>query len=58
MFCLFDFSPDDNLKVEHYRVRIVKGKLTVDEEEFFDNLIELVKVSYDSLSLYENTGCM
>ena len=31
-------------KVEHYRVIHKNGKVTVDEEEFFDNLTELVAV--------------
>jgi len=35
-------SPEGG-KIEHYRVISRKNKLTVDEEEFFDNLVDLVK---------------
>ena len=31
-------------KVEHYRVIYKDNKLTIDEEEFFSNLAELVEV--------------
>lgn len=30
-------------KVEHYRVKSHAGKLTIDDEEFFDNLEELIE---------------
>lgn len=30
-------------KVEHYRVKSHSGKLTIDDEEFFDNLEELIE---------------
>lgn len=30
-------------KVEHYRIIYRKGKLTIDEEEFFENLMQLVE---------------
>ena len=31
-------------KVEHYRIIYHKGKLSIDEEEFFGNLMQLVEV--------------
>lgn len=30
-------------KVEHYRVKSSRDKLTIDDEEFFDNLEELIE---------------
>lgn len=33
-------------KVEHYRVIYKENKLTIDEEEYFENLSRLVKVMY------------
>lgn len=33
-------------KVEHYRIIYSKNKLTIDEEASFDNLVQLVEVSY------------
>ena len=38
-------------KVEHYRVIQKDNKLTIDEEEIFDNLAELVEVCMVYLSL-------
>ncbi|RXN15495.1 tyrosine- kinase CSK-like protein [Labeo rohita] len=32
-------------KVEHYRIIYHGGKLSIDEEEYFDNLMQLVEVS-------------
>ena len=32
-------------KVEHYRIAYKDNKLTIDEEEYFENLIQLVEVS-------------
>lgn len=32
-------------KVEHYRVKYSENKLTIDDEEFFENLGQLVAVS-------------
>ncbi len=32
-------------KVEHYRIIYHNGKLTIDEEEYFENLMQLVEVS-------------
>ncbi len=32
-------------KVEHYRIIYHNGKLSIDEEEYFDNLMQLVEVS-------------
>lgn len=37
-------------KVEHYRVKYHDRKLTIDDEEFFDNLALLVEVQCDQLS--------
>lgn len=34
-------------KVEHYRIIYKNGKLTIDEEGFFENLMQLVEVSFD-----------
>ena len=31
-------------KIEHYHIVIANNKLTIDEEEHFDNLIQLVEV--------------
>ena len=39
MFCSFE------KKVEHYRVLLKSNRVTVDEEEFFENLVKLVEVS-------------
>lgn len=39
----FRFSPNSG-KIEHYRVISRNNKLTIDEEEFFHTLVELVKV--------------
>lgn len=49
-------------KVEHYRVKYLENKLTIDDEEYFENLGQLVAVSqmnslfslytYKSLSPY------
>ena len=41
-FTLCVVGPDGN--VEHYRVLNKQNKLTVDEDDFFDNLTQLVKV--------------
>lgn len=32
-------------KVEHYRVILKNNRVTVDEEEYFENLVKLVEVS-------------
>lgn len=32
-------------KVEHYRVKYKDNQLTIDDEEFFDNLAQLVEVN-------------
>lgn len=32
-------------KVEHYRVILKNNQVTVDEEEYFENLVRLVEVS-------------
>lgn len=32
-------------KVEHYRVKYLENKLTIDDEEYFENLGQLVAVS-------------
>ena len=37
-------SPAPSGKIEHYRVYSRRGKLTIDEEGFFQNLPELVEV--------------
>ncbi|KAH8283982.1 hypothetical protein KR054_006561 [Drosophila jambulina] len=34
-------------KVEHYRVKYLENKLTIDDEEYFENLGQLVAVSLD-----------
>ena len=39
MLCSFD------KKVEHYRVILKNNRVTVDEEEYFENLVKLVEVS-------------
>lgn len=39
MLCSFD------KKVEHYRVILNNNRVTVDEEEYFENLVKLVEVS-------------
>lgn len=36
-------SPTDNGKVEHYRILSRNNKFTVDEEEFFTSLVDLIK---------------
>lgn len=41
-----------NNKVEHYRVIYKDNKLTIDEEEYFENLSQLVEVNCFELSLY------
>lgn len=33
-------------KVEHYRVKYLDNKLTIDDEEYFENLGQLVAVSF------------
>lgn len=33
-------------KVEHYRVKYLENKLTIDDEEYFENLGQLVDVSF------------
>lgn len=38
-------------KVEHYRIIYHNGKLTIDEEEYFENLMQLVEVRKSVLSL-------
>lgn len=38
-------------KVEHYRVKYLENKLTIDDEEYFENLGQLVAVSYGHHSL-------
>lgn len=35
-------------KVEHYRIIYHNGKLTIDEEEYFENLMQLVEVRASS----------
>lgn len=35
-------------KVEHYRVKYKDNQLTIDDEEFFENLSQLVEVSHFS----------
>lgn len=35
-------------KVEHYRVKYLENKLTIDDEEYFENLGQLVAVSWFS----------
>lgn len=35
-------------KVEHYRVKYAEHKLTIDDEEFFENLGQLVAVSIEN----------
>jgi len=37
-------------KVEHYRVKYKDNQLTIDDEEFFENLSQLVEVS--NISIY------
>jgi len=40
-------------KVEHYRVILKNNRVTVDEEEYFENLVKLVEVSItDIISQY------
>lgn len=36
-------------KVEHYRVKYLDNKLTIDDEEYFENLGQLVDVSFIDL---------
>lgn len=36
-------------KVEHYRIIYHNGKLTIDEEEYFENLMQLVEVRDNSI---------
>ena len=33
-------------KVEHYHIAYQNNKLTIDEDEYFENLIQLVEVRY------------
>lgn len=35
-------------KVEHYRIVYHNGKLTIDEEAYFENLMQLVEVSHNT----------
>lgn len=39
-------------KVEHYRIIYHNGKLTIDEEEYFENLMQLVEVSRSTTLLH------
>lgn len=34
-----------NEKVEHYRIKYAENKLTIDDDEYFDHLGQLVEVS-------------
>lgn len=42
-------------KVEHYRVKYLDNKLTIDDEEYFENLGQLVAVSNFTLSPHFNS---
>lgn len=39
-------------KVEHYRIIYHNGKLTIDEEEYFENLMQLVEVRLLSFDFF------
>ena len=39
-------------KVEHYRIAYKDNKLTIDEDEYFENLIKLVEVRSDASEMY------
>lgn len=39
-------------KVEHYRVKYLENKLTIDDEEYFENLGHLVAVSFSPLVFF------
>lgn len=41
-------------KVEHYRIIYHNGKLTIDEEEYFENLMQLVEVSKSFCLLFSH----
>uniref|UniRef100_A0A673LX59 Tyrosine-protein kinase n=1 Tax=Sinocyclocheilus rhinocerous TaxID=307959 RepID=A0A673LX59_9TELE len=46
-------------KVEHYRIIYHSGKLSIDEEEYFDNLMQLVEVCVSEsgfISMFVSTG--
>ena len=42
-------------RVEHYRILFQNDRMTIDEEEFFDNLSQLVNVSNFSIVLFINS---
>ena len=42
-------------RVEHYRILFQNDRMTIDEEEFFDNLSQLVNVSIFSIVLFINS---
>ena len=44
-------------KIEHYRVIKRENMVTVDDEEFFENLFKLVEVSVYWQSLVTGVGC-
>ena len=44
-------------KIEHYRVIKRENMVTVDDEEFFENLFKLVEVSVYWQSLVSGVGC-
>jgi hypothetical protein len=43
LFCFRVSSSKDGV-VDHYRIMGMNGRLSVDEEEFFDSLDDLIKV--------------
>ena len=45
LFLYFSFSFSYDTKIEHYRVIRKNNLVTVDDEEFFENLFKLVEVS-------------
>lgn len=52
MLCSFDN------KVEHYRVILNNNRVTVDEEEYFENLVKLVEVSVIIMSSRDRYCCV
>ena len=52
------FHSSYDSKIEHYRVRKNADNLvTVDDEEYFENLFKLVEVSGHYLELYPSPTC-
>lgn len=56
-----DVVGSHKLAIEHYRIKKSKEppiKLTIDDEEYFDNLADLVKVGSENFSVHCNLDGM